>query len=77
MITIAQILKEMRRQLDWRGCTPEMKQLDWPGSIPEMKQGHIVLTREMAERLCEWAIILIKERDALVWERDHVLQPKD
>jgi hypothetical protein len=52
-MTIAMILKEIRRQLDWRG--------------PSLRgQGHIVLTREMAERLDEWAIMLIKERDELV-----------
>lgn len=57
-MTIAQILAEIKRQLDWRG----------PGGAG---QGHIVLTREQAEYIDRWAILLIQERDALVYDKEH------
>jgi hypothetical protein len=56
-ITIAQVLKKVRDDLEWRGPSGG-------------KMGHIVLTREEAEYFREWSIKLIMERDALVFEKE-------
>jgi BMFP domain-containing protein YqiC len=50
--TVADVLAEIRRQLDWEGPT---------GS----KMGHIVITRDQAEYLHEWALKLIHAKDEL------------
>lgn len=55
--TIANVLAEIQRQLEWRGPS---------GS----QQGHVVLSRDQAEYVGRWAITLINERDQLVAERD-------
>ena len=57
MITIADILVKMKKDLDWRG----------PGGHP---QGHVVLTREEAAYLHDHVIELINERDKLVRDVD-------
>lgn len=58
-ITLADVLAEVRRQLEWRG----------PGG---KGQGHVVLERAMAEYLCEGMVGIIIERDGLVAEKDHI-----
>lgn len=54
-ITIADVLSEIKRQLDWRG----------PNGRP---QGHVVLPRAMAEYLRDATLNIIIERDNLVAE---------
>lgn len=58
-ITIAQVLKHIDDQLAWRGTQ------DY-----DRKQGHVVLERDEAQYLRDWAILLINERDALRYESD-------
>jgi hypothetical protein len=52
-MTIADVLSDVKRQLDWRGSTNDIK------------QGHVVLTREQAEYLHQWAIDLCLAKDNL------------
>jgi hypothetical protein len=56
-ITIADVLSEIKRQLDWRG----------PNGKP---QGHIVLPRDQAEYLHQATIAVIIERDNVITERE-------
>lgn len=58
-ITIAQVLKKIDEQLAWRGVQNYDRQM-----------GHVVLEREEAQYLRDWAILLINERDALRYESD-------
>lgn len=57
MMTIADIIKKIEDDLAWRG--------------PQRNEalGHIVFTREQAEYLHRWALLLIHERDELVAEK--------
>jgi hypothetical protein len=57
MITIADVLKKIDDDLAWRGPNDRML-------------GHVVLERVQAEYLRQWAIVLIKERDALLYESE-------
>jgi hypothetical protein len=56
-VTIADVLKKIDVDLAWLG--PNNRTL-----------GHIVLEREQAQYLRDWAITLIKERDALLFESE-------
>lgn len=58
MITIADVLKKIDIDLAWRG--PNDKVL-----------GHVCFTREEAQYLRDWALLLIRERDDLVFEKEH------
>jgi hypothetical protein len=58
-ITIADVLKKIDDDLAWRGIE------DY-----DRKLGHVVLEREQAQYLRDWAITLIKERDALLFESE-------
>lgn len=58
VITIADVLVEVRGQLDWQG--PNGKRM-----------GHIVLTYEQAKYWHEHSLTIMLERDQLVYERDH------
>lgn len=58
-ITIAQVLKKIDDDLAWHGTE------DY-----DRKLGHVVLEREQAQYLRDWAITLIKERDALLFESE-------
>lgn len=53
MITIADVLKKIENDLAWKG----------PGDH------YIILSREEAEYLHQWALLLIHERDELVAEK--------
>jgi hypothetical protein len=57
MITIADVLKEIDDDLAWRGPNG--------GAL-----SNIVLERAQAQYLRDWAITLIKERDALLFESE-------
>ena len=56
-MTLATILSEIKRQLDWRG----------PNDKP---QGHIVLHRNDAEYLYQAVLDVIIERDRLAYEEE-------
>jgi hypothetical protein len=56
-VTIADILKKIDIDLAWRG--PNDRTL-----------GHVVLEREQAQYLRDWAITLIHERDNLLYESE-------
>lgn len=54
-MTLADVLAEIKKQLDWRGPS-------------DKTQGHVVLPREMAEYLHPAVIQLIKDNDEL-WDK--------
>lgn len=56
MTTIADVLKKIEDDLAWRGPN---------GGV----LGHIVFTREQAEYLHRWALLVIHERNDLIAEK--------
>jgi hypothetical protein len=56
-ITIADVLRRIDDQLAWRGPNGH-------------GQGHVVLERAQAEYLREWVVVLVKERDELLAEKE-------
>ena len=61
-VTIADVLSEIKRQLDWRGPN-------------DRKMGHIVLKREMGQYAHDLTIKVLLERDELVAEKEKPSRP--
>jgi hypothetical protein len=63
MTTVADVLAELKKQLDWVSPKGE-------------KTSHVTLSREEAEHLHRVVLDVIKERDDVVFELENIRAPK-